>query len=239
MDETRLPKSLLGLFGTAGSLYIRRVPLYLSLAAIAVVVQYLVGVVGPHTPGLITGLGIVVDAFIYAAVSIGIAFDLAEKPADWSTVLLAASERWGVVSVASCLYFLVFWALAPNVFGQPEDTGYGLLVLPIVIFWGALSLAQVVAAIEPVKTQLTLPFLALGKALAVSFRWPNISRLTLLSFVVIVPTVADAALTTVLAAHHIVQAEFWGNVPLDALTVGPVQALSTIFYIDFLRRARS
>jgi hypothetical protein len=31
---------------------------------------------------------------------------------------------------------------------------------------------------------------------------------------------------------------FWANVPLDAIALGPLQALSTVFYLDFLRRTQ-
>jgi len=238
-EEEGLPKTVFGLFGVAGALYARRIPLYISLAAIALAVQYVVGVILPHSDGLVTGLGIVIDAFFVAAVSIGVAFDLAGKQVDWSTVLMAASERWGVVSVVCVAYWLVFFALAPNVFGQPEDTGYGVFVLPIVVLWGAVSLGQVVASIEPVKTSFALPFLAIGKGMTVSLRWANVGRLVLLSLIVVLPTVATGILATALASHHVHDAAFWGNVPLDALTVGPIQALSTVFYVDFLRRART
>ena len=238
-DENRLPKSVAGLLGVAGTLYARRAGLYIALAAVALAIQYVVGVWLPHSDGLITGLGIIVDAYFVGAVSIGVAFDLAGKPADWSTVLLAAHERWGVVSIVALAYSFCFWILAPNVFGAPADTGFGFLILPIVVFWGAVSLGQVVAAIEPVKTQLTLPFLAIGKGMAVAFRWPNLGRLVLLSLVIVLPTVGTAFLGGVLMHHHVHDATFWSNVPLDALTVGPVQALSTVFYVDFLRRART
>jgi hypothetical protein len=237
-DESRLPKTVAGLFGTAGALFVRRAPLYLALAAIAILVQYVVDVVLPHSDGLITGLGIIVDAFFVAAVSIGVAFDLAGKVADWSTVLLAANERWGVVSIVSLLYFFVFVAFENNVFGTPQDTVFGFLILPIVVFWGAVSLGQVVAAIEPVKTQLSLPFLAIGKAMSVSLRWVNLGRLALLSLIVVLPTFANIVLAATLRQHHVPDADFWGGIPLDAITLGPIQALSTVFYVDFLRRAR-
>ncbi len=237
-DESRLPKSLIGLFGVAGGLYARRAPLYLALAAIALAVQYVVDVLLPHTDGLVIGLAIIVDAYFVAAVSIGVAFDLAEKEADWSTVLLAANERWGVVSVVGLVYQFVFFYLEPNVFGTPDDTGYGLLMLPIIVFWGAISLGQVVAAIEPVKTQLSLPFVALGKGMAVGLRRANLLRLVLLSLIIVLPTVAEGALGQLFALHHVRDASFWSGIPLDALVLGPIQALSTVFYVDFLRKAR-
>jgi hypothetical protein len=238
-DDSRLPKTVTGIFVMAGALYARRFALYLSLAAVVLLVQYVVGVLLPHSDGLVVGLSIVVDAFLFAAVSIGVAFDLAEKEVDWSTILLAANERWGVVSIVYLAYWVVFELLAPSVFGPPDDVASLFLILPIVVFWGAIQLGQVVASIEPVKTQLSLPFLAIGKGLAVSLRWINVGRLVLLSLIIVLPTVGIDLLATVLTEHHVHDAAFWGNVPLDALTVGPVAALSTVFYVDFLRRART
>ena len=238
-DDNRLPKTVAGLFGVAGGLYARRAPLYLALAAIAIAVQFIVDVLVPQSSnGLKIGLAIIVDAFFVAAVSIGVAFDLAEKDADWSSVLLAASERWGVVTIVALVYQFVLFYLEPNVFGGPEDTAYGFLVLPVVVFWGAISLGLVVASIEPVKTQLTLPFLALGKGMAVGLRWPNVGRLALLSLIIVLPVIGQVALAIVFMQHHVHEATFWSSVPLDALAIGPVQALSTVFYVDFLRRAR-
>jgi hypothetical protein len=237
-DENRLPKTVAGLFGTAGALYARRAGLYLALAGIAFVVQYVIGVLLPHSDGLITGLNIIIDAYFIAAVSIGVAFDLAGKEADWSTVLLTANERWGVVSIVSLIYWLVESFFQQSVFGSPDDTGYGFLILPVIVLWGAVSLGQVAASIEPRKTTLALPFLAVGKGVMVAFRWVNFGRLVLLSLIIVLPTVANAALATVMLQHHVPEGAFWASIPLDALTLGPLQALSTVFYVDFLRRAR-
>ncbi len=237
-DDNRLPKTVAGLFGVAGSLYVRRAPLYLVIAAISFAVQYVVDVLLPFDRGVADGLALIIDAFFFAAVSIGVAFDLAGKPADWSTVLLTASERWGVVAIVELVYQFVFLVLAPNVFGSPDDTGFGFFILPIVVFWGAVSLAQVVAAIEPVKSQMTLPLLALGKGIAVGLRWANLGRLVLLSLIIVLPTFIETYLGVFFLQHNVANADFWSNVPLDALVIGPIQALSTVFYVDFLRRAR-
>jgi hypothetical protein len=238
-ENNRLPKTLAGLFGIAGSLYVRRAPLYLALALVAFAVQFVVDVLLPFDLGLALGLSIVLEAFVFAAVSIGVAFDLAGKAADWSTVLVAASERWGAVACVGLVYQFVFLYLEPNVIGPPDQTFYGLLIPPIIVFWGAISLAQVVAAIEPVTSRLTLPLLALGKGMAVGLRWANLGRLLLLSMIIVLPAVIENALTVVLGQHHVRSADFWGAVPFDSVVIGPVQALSTVFYIDFLRRARS
>jgi hypothetical protein len=237
-DENRLPTTIVGLFNVAGSLYFRRIGLYASLAAIALAVQYVVGVLLPHTDGLVTGLEIIVDSFLVASVSIGVAFDLARKPADWSTIVMGASERWGVVTLVSLVLFVALLVFSPAVYGSPEDTGYGLLIPFVITLWGGISLGQVVAAIEPLKSQFTLPLQALGKGLAVGFRWTNIGRLVLLSVLLALPTLIDSALYDEFTQRHVADVLFWANIPVDALVTGPLCALSTVFYVDFLRRAK-
>ncbi len=237
-DDKGLPTSLAGLFNVAAALYVRRIGLYGGLALIALAVQYVVGVLLPHTTGLVTGLAIVLDALLVATVSIGVAFDVARKPADWSTVLMGASERWGVVTIVIVAYYFTVLAFGSSVFGPPDQTLYGFLILPIVVLWGAISLAQVIAAIEPVKSRLTLPFHALGKGMAVGFRAGNLGRLAILSIVLVLPALASGALAAQFAHQHLHDVEFWAYVPLDALVTGPLQALTTVFYIDFLRRAK-
>lgn len=237
-DPKPLPATIPGLFESAFNLYIRRFGLYAVLALIALVVQFAVGVVLPHTEGLVTGLGIIVDAFLVAAVTIGVAFDVAHKPADWHAVLEAASLRWGVVTVVGFAYFLLVYSLAPNVAGNPSDTGYGFFILPIITLWGAVSLSQVVASIEPAKSRLILPFIALGRALSVSLSAPNIGRLVVLSAILVLPYLLANVLYDQFRRHGFHDAMFYANVPLDALVTGPLQALSTVFYVDFLRRAK-
>jgi hypothetical protein len=237
-DENRLPTSIAGLFNVAGSLYIRRFGLYATLAVIALGVQYVVGVLLPHTDGLVTGLEIIVESFLIATVSIGVAFDLARKPADWSTIVMGASERWGVVTLVSLVYYIALVVFGAAVFGSSEDTGYGLLIPFVITMWGAISLGQIVAAIEPVKSQLMLPLQALGKGLAVGFRRTNLGRLVLLSVLLALPMLIDSALSEELTQRHVADALFWANVPVDAIVTGPLQALSTVFYVDFLRRAK-
>ncbi len=237
-DDNGLPASVAGLFGTAFALYARRIALYALLAACAFVAQYAVDVVLFPDAGLIVGLDIIVASFIAAAVSIGVAFDLARKPADWSTIVMAASLRWGVVAVVGAVGYVVFLLFVPFMTLPPEQTGYGLLLLPFIVLWGAVWIAQVVAAIEPTKSRLTLPLRALGKGLAVSGRFGNLGRLLMLSVVLILPVFVEEVLLAQLQARGVADPWFWASIPIDVLTIGPLQALATVFYIDFLRRAK-
>ena len=237
-DDKGLPASVTGLFGTAFTLYVRRINLYASLALAAFGVQLFVDLAVMQDSGLAIGLNIVVGSFVAAAVSIGIAFDIARKEADWSTIFNAASLRWGVVAIVCGVAYLIQQLFWPQVFLPPEQTGYGLLLLPFILMWGAVFMAQVVAAIDPAKSRLTLPFVALAKGLVVSAQFVNLGRLMMFSVLLTLPLIAESLLYAPMQTRGVPEAWFWAQVPLEAIVVGPLQALATVFYIDFLRRAK-
>ena len=237
-DDKGLPASITGLFGTAIGLYARRFPYYALLTLIAIGVQYVVDTQVMLDSGLLVGLDVVVGSFLAATVSIGVAFDLAGKEADWSRIMTAASLRWGVVTLISLIALLVQWLFIPYVLLPADDTAYGLLLLPFIVLWGAISLATVVAAIEPTQSRLRLPLIALGKALAVSAQFVNLGRLMVLSVLLSLPLFAELLLAAYLKSHNVGDLDFWSDVPIDMITLGPLQAIATVFYVDFLRRAK-
>ena len=237
-DDKGLPTSLAGLFGAAFTLYIRRFSLYGSLAFFAFAVQVLVDLAVMQDTGLAIGLNIVVGSFVAAAVSIGVAFDVARKDADWSTIFNAAALRWGVVAIVCGIAYIIEQLFWPQVFLPPEETGYGLLLVPFVLLWGAVFMAQVVAAIDPAKSRLTLPFVALAKGLIVSVQLVNLGRLMMFSVLLTLPLIGELLLFAPMMQARIPDAWFWSQVPLEAIVVGPLQALATVLYIDFLRRAK-
>jgi hypothetical protein len=237
-DKEGLPASIAGLFGMAFALYARRFAMYASLAIIALGVQYIVDTqLTPDDYGMLIGLDIVVDSFIAAAVSIGVAFDLAGKEADWSRIITAASLRWGVVGLISLIAFFVSQLFIPYMVLPSEQTGYGLLLLPFVILWGAVIIATVPAAIDPATSRLLLPLLALGKGMAVSTRIVNLGRLMLFSVLLTLPVVAEILLGSSLHMHNVALIGFWASIPIDTICLGPLQAIATVLYVDFLRRA--
>lgn len=237
-NDKGLPASIAGLFGTALGLYARRLPFYAVLALLAIGVQYVVDAEVLLDFGLMIGLEIVLAAFLAGCVSIGVAFDLAGKEADWSRIMTAASLRWGAVTVILVIGWLVQELYGPYIGLSPDQTGYGLLFLPFIMISGVVTVASVVAAIEPTQSRLRLPLVALGKALAVSAQFVNLGRLLVLSVLLTLPVLADIWLGLYLQPHHIANLDFWSDIPIDMLTLGPLQAIATVFYIDFLRRAK-
>jgi hypothetical protein len=237
-DDKGPPASITGLFGTAFTLYIRRFGLYATLAIAAFAVQLFVDLAVMQDTGLALGLNIVVGSFVAAAVSIGVAFDIARKDADWSTIFNAAALRWGVVVVVGLAGVLVQDLFLANVFLPPDQTGYGLLLVPLIVLWGAVMMASVVAAIDPAKSRLTLPGVALAKGIVVSLQFANLGRLMLFSLIAALPLVAEVLLRQFLVTRGVPEVDFWAGIPIDAVSVGPLQALATVFYIDFLRRTK-
>jgi hypothetical protein len=237
-DKEGLPASLGGILGIAGGLYARRFPLYGTLAVLAIVVQYIVDtLVLPGDPGLLLGLDIVLGSFLAATVSIGVAFDLAGKEADWSRIVTAASIRWGIVTIVAFIAEVVYALFAPYLTLPLDQTGYGLMLLPFIILWAAVCMGTVVAAIEPAQNQWLLPFIALGKGMGVSTRLVNLGRLMMFALLLLVPIYLETFAETAMIAHKFADATFWSNVTIDMLTLGPLQALATVLYVDFLRRA--
>jgi hypothetical protein len=236
-DDKGLPASITGLFVTAFGLYVRRFPFYALLAILALAVQFVVDMLVMLDTGLLIGLDIIIGAFLAASVSIGVAFDLAGKEADWSRIMTAASLRWGAVAVISLLGFFVCQLFVPYLTLPPTQTGFGLLLLPFVVLWGGVTMATVVAAIEPTKSRLTLPLVALGKGLGVSARFVNLGRLMVFAVLLTLPLIAEILLGAFLTLRGVGNVAFWSDIPIDMITLGPLQALATVFYVDFLRRA--
>jgi hypothetical protein len=236
-DEKGPPASLTGLFGTTYRLYVHRIGLYVSLALAAFAVQCIVDLAVMRDDGLAIGLNIIVGSFVTAAVSIGVAFDLAQKDADWSTIFNAASLRWGVVVIVNAVYYVAYRLFWPSVFAPPEETGYGILLIPFILLLGAIALATVVAAIDPAKSRLTLPLVALAKGFIVSAQFVNLGRLMMFSVLLMLPMIAETFLEVYLLRRGVPAAGFWAAVPIDALVMGPLQAFATVLYVDFLRRA--
>ena len=237
-DNNGLPTSIAGVFGVALGLYARRIVFYGTLALVALAIEIVVNLAVLNDTGLELGLDLILESFLVAAVSIGVAFDLAHKPADWSLLFTTASLRWGVVALMALITVIFFDLFAADLLQPTQDNGFGFYTLPIIVIWGALSLSTVVAAIEPVKSRLTLPLVSLGKALAVSSRFVNLGRLVMLSAVMLIPYLLEVLLTKRLMTAHVFRFDFWGSAPIEVLTAGPMQALMTVFYVDFLRRAK-
>jgi len=257
-DEIRLPEHTGGLFELAFVSYGRRLPLYLGFAALAFVLQGAIVMCGPQLAPLIerllgvgpaaaTGIqatladesNAIFDAFVCGLVTIGIVADLrARSAAHSATILSETLARWWVLALVLTVISFLFNRLLAEL-SDPNDPALLLMAPIVIVFVGALSLAMVVAAVDRRTNELLLPIVSIGRSLQVALPFANLGRLALYSAVFFVPSVLMNLIAVLLDGRHVWLANFWASVPIDALTVGPLQALATIFYLDFVRRLAS
>ncbi len=238
LEERRpLPESIGGLIDTAARAYRRRFRLYFGTAMAGLVAEAIASYLLPNDAGLLQAGSIVVDSAICALVTIGIVADMRsdDRPTD-GAVASRALARWGIVAVVTTLVNIVTLFTSDAVLGPPEDTAYGFLILPIVVAWGSLGFASVIAATDDKTSSFLLAFSSLGRSALLALARPNLGRLVVLAVVAVLPMFVEKVLVDQLELRKIAGSQFVGSIPIDALVTGPLQALFTVFYLDFMRR---
>jgi hypothetical protein len=171
-------------------------------------------------------------------VTIGVMADLrdGERLTDGAVIKLALS-RWGIVAAVTTLVEIVTFATSGSVFGPPEATAYGFLILPIVVLWGSVSFATVIAATDEKTAPSLLILASIGRSISLAFSRQNFGRLAALAVVAVLPSLIESVLSDQLELRKVAAWQFVANIPIDALVTGPLQAVFTIFYLDFVRRS--
>ena len=243
----RLPSSIGGLLGFAFAAFAERAPLYVLLALgafiAAGITEYALPMAAEATPhGLFRGIvltlvQIFADALVIAAVALGVAARVAGEPVATRTVAGAAIERWlpviGVTAMAQL--FVLQTVLFSGLTRPPEPRALVVATAPLTwLLWGMLSLTGPIVALTRDRLAVITGF---ARAFTLSLRRENLLRLGVLSLISLVPSVLQALALPVLVQHHALRPDFWANIPIDALTVGPLAALQTAFALDFARRA--
>jgi hypothetical protein len=237
-DRRPLPETIGGLALVAMRAYRRRLPLFFGVAFTGLVLEAVVAYLRPGDIGYFYAGSVVVDSLVAALVSIGVIADMrdAERPSDRAVADIALS-RWGIVAVVTTLIDIVTYFTGGAVFGPPEATAYGFLTLPIVVFWGSIAFATVMAATDEKTAPGLLILSSIGRSMTLALARQNIGRLVGLSIVAVLPTLIETVLYDQLQLRHVAAAQFIANIPIDALTTGPLQAIFSIFYLDFVRRS--
>jgi len=232
-----LPESIGALASIAVRAYLRRFRLFFGTAVAGLAIEGIVAYLRPSDIGLFYAGIVVVDAFLAALVTIGVAADLRDgDPLGDAAVATRALSRWGIVAAVTTITDIVTFSTTGSVFGPPEATAYGFLILPIVVLWGSIGFASVIAAIDEKTAPGLLIFASIGRSIALALARQNIGRLTVLALVAVLPTLIEAVLSDQLELRKVAAWQFIANVPIDALVVGPLQAIFTVFYLDFVRR---
>jgi len=247
--STSLPESIGGVVDFALASYARRAPFYLALGLLVFAVGTIVEVVLPAAPidsepGQLKAIvfdytSVFVDAYVIAAVAIGLGTRLTNGAASWRRVAAAAAERWLPVLTVAILLLLVeemtqgFSALGP----LQDDRVLVLATAPFVwLLWGVIALAAPIAALSG-DSPMSAFFTGITRAVMFSLRGSNFARLCIVAFASIVPSLIQTIVYDLLVHQHGPRPIFWAYIPVDALTIGPVAAIQTAFALDFARRA--
>jgi hypothetical protein len=245
VGDERLPPSIGGLIDLAFEAYVERAPLYIGLAVLVFVVCGAVDVAwsvfggAPELKPIAWSLASVfVDAFVVAVVAVGVGTRIAGANGTPRAILGGAVERW--LPVLGAMIIVQFIDAITSIGGAigclPDPPAAAIITAPVTwLLWGAMGLAGPVAALNGDRPTLAI-LTGFGRALAISLRVQNLPRLCLVAFATIVPVLLEEVLVDVLGRHGIPDGIFWAQVPIDALAVGPLAALQTVFALDFARR---
>jgi hypothetical protein len=248
-EGERLPPSIGGLIGFALRGWAANAPLYLGLQLFVFaaygLAEWIVPAASPATQQgqfkefVLMYTGVFADALVVTAVALGIAARTVAASASPGALMGTAIERWLPVIAVSLLAQSIVYLTGPftglGTAIEPRALQYA--IAPFVwILCGILGLAAPLVALAADRR----PFSVLSgfvHAFTTSMHRANLVRLCVLALVTMLPVVLQVLALDALVAHHVVRQFFWGNVPIDVLTVGPVAAVQTAFALDFARRA--
>jgi hypothetical protein len=237
-DRRPLPESVGALAQIALRAYRRRFGLFFGTAFAGLIFEAILAGLRPGDIGFFYAGSIIVDSLIATLVTIGVVADMrdGDRLSDRS-IAAQTLGRWGVVAAVTTLVDIITFSTSDAVFGPPESTGYGFLALPIIVLWGSIAFASVIAAIDEKTPAGLLIVASIGRSLSLALARQNIGRLTVLALVAVLPMLIEGVLSDQLELRKVAAWQFIANIPIDALVTGPLQAIFTIFYLDFVRRS--
>lgn len=245
IGDERLPQSVGGLIDLAFAAYVERAPLYLGLALLVFLVcgavdlgSTLFGAPIELTENALSLASVFADAFVVAVVAIGVGSRVAGATGTPRALLGGAVERWLPVLGAMIIvqFISVVTSIGGAIGGLPDPPAAAIVTAPVTwLLWGAMSLAGPVAALNGDRPTVAI-LTGFWRALVLSLRMQNLPRLCLVAFATIVPVLLEEVLADTLGRRGLSAASFWAQIPIDALAVGPLAALQTVFALDFARR---
>jgi hypothetical protein len=247
-EEEHLPASIGGLIGFALSSWAADVLLYLVLAAgvfaayalaeFAIPAAAATTAQGQFKLYVLQYTGLFADSFVVAAVALGVAARGLGTPLSPRSLASGATERWLPVIAVTFLAQSVVLLTYPfsGLVTPPDPRALVFISAPLTwILWGILGLTGPFVALAQSRAALTV-LIGFGHAFTASLRRGNLLRLCVLGAITVLPSVAQTLLQNALVQQHAARAVFWGNVPIDVITVGPLAAIQTAFALDFVRR---
>jgi hypothetical protein len=244
-----LPTSIGGLVDFAFTSYARRAPLYLGLAVAVFLVESAVEFALPAaqvgTPRgdlkqvVLEYAALFADSYVVAAVALGIGARLAGDQFRSRRIATAALARWLPVLATSVIVQAVIDVTFPlsGLGPLPDPLALVILTAPVLwLLWGMLSLALPITALADERPAFAV-FAGLTRAISFSLRTANLPRLVVVSFISIIPNLLLVIVRDAMLQRHLDRPIYLSIAVIDALTVGIIAALQTVFAIDFARRA--
>jgi uncharacterized membrane protein YqjE len=248
-EGERLPASIGGLIGFALRGWAADAPLYLALqlgvfAAYAIAESVVPAAVASSPQGqfkqwVLVFTGLFADAFVIAAVAMGIAARSAGALASARALAGVAIDRWLPVIAVSFLAQMVVFATYPaSGLGPPaEPRVLQLIAAPFVwIVWGILGLTGPFVALAPNRRVFAV-VAGFVHAFTTSLHRENVLRLVVLAAITLMPILLQVLAFRALVGWHVPRPIFWSEAAIDVLTIGPLAAVQTAFALDFARRA--
>ena len=162
---------------------------------------------------------------------------MAGEPVGTGVLAGAAIERWLPVIVVTAIaqLFVNQTGLFGGLQAPPEPRLLVVVTAPLTwLLWGTLGLTGPIVALTRDRLAMLTVY---ARAFSLALRRENLLRLAVLAVFTALPMLLETFAQNTFIAHHVVRPLFWGNFPIDALTVGPLAALQTVFALDFARRA--
>jgi hypothetical protein len=240
LDENRKPRSerFVAVVDAALEAWGARWLLYLAIAVACIGIQTAIAYIARFDVVTIFIANCVIDGYATAFFTIAIAAQRQEVAASAAQVARAAFRRFPVVMSVYFGIQIVFFAFSPWIFGTADEMVYGLGVLPTLLVFGMMYIATVIATLDTTRPWYAQPGFAILRSLMFARSWANVWRLGAGGAIVVVPMMLEQVLAQYLAHHGMPTAQnnFWSNIPIDALVLGPTQAFFTYLYMDLMAR---
>ena len=247
-ESTHLPPSIGGLIVFALGGWAANATFYSLLAAAVLLTyslaEYVLPAAGMTTPqgefklDVLQYTGLFADAFVIAAVALGVAARGIGSSLSAGTLAGGATERWlPVIAVSFLAQSITQLTYAfSGLVAPPDPRALVYATAPIIwILWGVLGLTGPFVALAQSRGPLTV-LIGFGHAFSVALRRANLVRLCVLAVITVLPSLAQNVLLNTLMQNHVPRPFFWANVPIDVVTIGPLTAIQTAFALDFVRR---
>jgi hypothetical protein len=213
------------LIGRALTLVRRRAFFFAAVAAIAILVDWIVYQIA-HAPAVLFTASIVVGAAVDTIAIARVKADVDETGEVWPRVL---ERLWAVVIVNFIASYVMLYGYTLLISG---DTTERFLSIPILLLAAGVVFAESVAVVTDEDHWRFLVVRAIGTSIRTAWSGSTLWRAIVLLFLQFVPAVLGAALAAAFTRNHQTLPSFWSDVPLGILFAIPLDVLIVLAFFD-------